>query len=87
MLCFMGALERAPHLRWLQISWVGVDFDFVRGVLNSASESKRFRVTNAAGANAPPIATSVLAGLLALHRRLNLLMRAQVRGRALPRDV
>lgn len=81
MLCFMGALERAPNLRWLQISWVGVDFPFVRPLLETATNTKRFVVTNAAGTNAPPIATSVMAGMLALHRRLNLLLRAQVEHR------
>ena len=50
----------------------------MRPLLETANDDhKQFVITNAAGTNAQPIATSVMAGMLALHRRLNLLLFAQ----------
>merc|ERR1712107_272575 len=70
MLCFFGACERAPHLRWVQIAWVGFDFPFCSGLRESAGAEFRngteFVATNAVGSNALPVATSVMAALLCL---------------------
>lgn len=70
----LGAARRAPNLRWVHLGHSGADdpafLDLIeRGVV----------VTNSAGANAEPIAQSVIAGLLALNRGLPQWLDAQRR--------
>jgi phosphoglycerate dehydrogenase-like enzyme len=87
MMCILGACERADRLRWLQISWVGTDFKFLeplRDTFNAAD--KPFAITNAAGANAEPVATSAVAALLSLHRHLHTIIHAQTRHQWLNRS-
>ena len=69
---FHDALRQASSLRWVQIHSAGTDRPIypelqARGVV----------VTTAAGANASIVAQSALAGILALGRRLPLLMEQQ----------
>jgi phosphoglycerate dehydrogenase-like enzyme len=85
---FHDALRQAQSLRWVQIHSAGTDRPIypelqARGVV----------VTTASGANAPIVAQSALAGILALGRRLPLLMEQQRAGQwksliaDLPRDL
>ena len=65
-LALFGAIKES-NLKWLQISWIGIDFPIVQELLTK----QNFMITNAKGANAMPIATSALAGMLSLNRALN----------------
>lgn len=76
--CYV-VLRRSPALRWVHTHSAGADRPIyaelrARGVLVSTSS----------GANAPVVAQSALAGLLALARRLPTLMQAQREGRWAP---
>lgn len=66
-LALFGVMKAAPYLKLLQISWIGIDFPIVQELLHK----KNFMIANAKGANAIPIATSALAGMLSLNRALN----------------
>jgi D-2-hydroxyacid dehydrogenase (NADP+) len=86
---FYDALLASHALRWVHIHSAGVD----RPVYVQL-QSRAVRVTPSAGANAAVVAQAALAGLLALSRRLPLLMQAQrmhawqpLHGDLLPRDL
>ncbi|MGV9307034.1 D-2-hydroxyacid dehydrogenase [Nonomuraea sp. NPDC003727] len=65
-------LSAARHLRWLQLSSMGVD----RYVgLDWATLGRRITVTNVSGAFADPVAQTCLAGILALYRGVDELVR------------
>lgn len=71
----MGAILRAPNLRWLHSFSTGVDSP-VFAQLHQAGVT----ITNSAGSSASPIAQTVLMYMLALSRRLPDWTRAQDRG-------
>jgi phosphoglycerate dehydrogenase-like enzyme len=85
MMCLLGACERAQNLQWLQIAWVGTDFKFLEPLRNTF-HARTFAITNAAGANAEPVATSAVAALLSLHRQLHTIILAQTRSQWLNRS-
>ena len=66
-LALFGVMKASPYLKLLQISWIGIDFPVIQELLNK----KNFMIAYAKGANAMPIATSALAGMLSLNRALN----------------
>ncbi len=68
-------LPRARNLRWLQLWGAGAD-----GLLQSGDVSalEHITITNASGVHAVPISEHILALFLALGRRLNHALRAQV---------
>ncbi|OZI62268.1 D-2-hydroxyacid dehydrogenase [Bordetella genomosp. 11] len=86
---FYESLRASPGLRWVHVHSAGLDRPIfpelkARGVTVSAS----------AGANSEPVMQTALAGLLALNRRMHVLMDAQRQGRWLkateltvPRDL
>lgn len=86
---FYESLRASPGLRWVHVHSAGLDRPIfpelkARGVAVSAS----------AGANSEPVMQTALAGLLALNRRMHVLMDAQRQGRWLkateltvPRDL
>ncbi|MFF1716596.1 D-2-hydroxyacid dehydrogenase [Streptomyces sp. NPDC058268] len=63
-------LERAPHLRWLQLASVGIDR--YTG-LDWPALGQRLTVTNLGGLFADPVAETCLAGILALYRGVDVL--------------
>ncbi len=69
---FYDALLAAPSLRWVHVHSAGAD----RPVYVTLRE-RGVQVTTSSGANAPVVAVSALAGILALARRLPLLIDAQ----------
>ena len=69
---FMGAVARAPDLRWLHTFSAGTDHPVFTGLLE-----RGVRVSSSSGAAAGPIARTVLMYLLALSRDLPRLVRAQ----------
>ena len=69
---FYDALLAAPSLQWVHVHSAGAD----RPVYVTLRE-RGVQVTTSSGANAPVVAVSALAGLLALARRLPLLLEAQ----------
>lgn len=82
MLSFFGALEHAPNLCWLHFSWIGTDFPLFSKLMARSD----LTITNAAGTNALPIATSCLAAMLALNRGLHYWVQGQERGEWINRD-
>src|SRR6266540_1394309 len=68
----MGTMLHAPSLRWLHTFSTGVDHPVFGMFLD-----KGVRLTSSAGANARPIARTVMMHLLALSRRLPSLIDAQ----------
>lgn len=86
---FYDALRAAPGLRWVQIHSAGVDRPVYLDLM-----ARGVQVATGSGANARVVAQTVLAGILALARRLPLLLRAQAERRwapllteAMPRDL
>lgn len=76
---FYDALLQSPRLRWVQLHAAGAD----RPVFIELRR-RGVQVTTASGANAHVVAQSALAGILALTRRLPLLLRAQAERRWSP---
>ena len=76
---FYDLLLQAPRLRWVQIHSAGVDRPVYLELLR-----RGVQVTTSAGANARVVAQTVLAGVLALARRLPQLQRAQAERRWAP---
>jgi phosphoglycerate dehydrogenase-like enzyme len=72
-MAFFGAVKEAPNCRWMQISWIGMDFPIFKELIDKPG----FAITNAAGTNAAPIATSTMAALLSLNRGFPYWMAAQ----------
>ncbi|MDB6170265.1 MAG: hydroxyacid dehydrogenase [Verrucomicrobia bacterium] len=68
-----AALVAGPVLRWAQLDSAG--FDSYLGV--NAARSRPILITHLKNFFAMPVAESVLAGVLAFHRQLPLLLRAQ----------
>ena len=62
---FLDTLDGAPNLRWAHLGWAGTDNPRFGAML-----ARGVRLSNSPGAAAEPIAHSVMAGLLALARRL-----------------
>jgi D-2-hydroxyacid dehydrogenase (NADP+) len=62
---FLDAMQRAPDLRWVHLGWAGIDHPRVGRLLD-----RGVRLSNSPGAPTEPTARSVMAGLLALSRRL-----------------
>ena len=60
---FFSALYRAPNLRWMHAFGVGLDHPVFQGLLD-----RGVALTNSAGANAVPIAQTLITGLLMLAR-------------------
>jgi phosphoglycerate dehydrogenase-like enzyme len=86
---FYDAMLASTDLRWVHVHSAGID----RPVYMQL-QSRGVRVTPSVGANAVVVAQAVLSGLLALSRRLPLLMQAQrqrdwqpLHGDLLPRDL
>lgn len=86
---FYDAMLASPNLRWVHVHSAGID----RPVYIEL-QSRGVKVTPSTGANAVVVAQAALAGLLALSRRLPLLMQAQAQqhwlplhGRLMPRDL
>ena len=77
---FIGAVVRAPNLRWLHTFSAGTDHP----VFASLRE-RGVRVTTSSGASAAPIARTVMMYLLALSRDLPRLLRDQAAHRWDPR--
>ena len=50
-MALFGVMKASPHLKLLQISWIGIDFPVVQELLNK----KNFMIANAKGANAMPM--------------------------------
>ena len=69
---FYDSLLAAPSLQWVHVHSAGAD----RPVYVTLRE-RGVQVTTSSGANAPVVAVSALAGILALARRLPLLLDAQ----------
>lgn len=69
-------VERAPHLRWLQLASVGID-SYVG--LDWPVLGQRITVTNLGGIFADPVAETCLAGILALYRGIDVLAGLRVR--------
>jgi phosphoglycerate dehydrogenase-like enzyme len=86
---FYDAMLASTDLRWVHVHSAGID----RPVYVQL-QSRGVRVTPSVGANAVMVAQAALSGLLALSRRLPLLMQAQrqrdwqpLHGDVLPRDL
>lgn len=86
---FYDALLASPDLRWVHVHSAGVDRPVYQTLM-----ARGVRVTGSVGANAAVVAQTALAGLLALARRLPLLMQAQqqrqwqpLHGELMPRDL
>lgn len=69
---FMGAVLRAPALRWLHTFSAGTDHPVFAGLF-----ARGVRISTSSGAAAGPIARTVVMYLLALSRDLPRLLRAQ----------
>ena len=76
---FWGIVDRAPNLAWLSVFSSGTDHQQYQPHLQ-----RRVRVTTGAGAQAEPVATAAVTGLLALARRLPHWWRAQQRSQWAP---
>jgi phosphoglycerate dehydrogenase-like enzyme len=76
---FYDALLAAPSLQWVHVHSAGAD----RPVYVALRE-RGVQVTTSSGANAPVVAISALTGILALARRLPLLLAAQREHRWVP---
>ncbi|MGW6058264.1 D-2-hydroxyacid dehydrogenase [Streptomyces sp. NPDC055189] len=63
-------VEKAPHLRWLQLASVGIDR---YAGLDWPVLGQRLAVTNLGGLFADPVAETCLAGILALYRGVDVL--------------
>ncbi len=72
--CFYRLLRGSPRLQWLQIHSAGADRP-IYGELRG----RNITITTASGANAEPVAQMAVTGVLALARRLPVLMDAQRR--------
>jgi phosphoglycerate dehydrogenase-like enzyme len=86
---FYDAMLTSANLRWVHAHSAGLDRP-----IYTQLQSRGVRVTPSLGANAAIVAQSALAGLLALSRRLPLLMQAQLKqqwlplhGHLMPRDL
>ena len=84
MLAFGHAVLAAPNIQWMQYSWIGADFPLFPPI--QAKEPTVF-ITNVAGANSIPIATSTLAAILALNRGLHKWVMSQTKRQWLNREV
>lgn len=71
---FFSALYRAPNLRWMHAFGVGLDHPVFQGLLD-----RGVVLTNSAGANAVPIAQTLITGLLMLARGFPYWLDAQSR--------
>jgi D-2-hydroxyacid dehydrogenase (NADP+) len=71
---FVELILAAPDLRWVQGFSAGTDLHVYQSML-----ARGLLLTNAAGASAPTVAQSAIAGLLALARGLPAIMEAQRR--------
>ena len=71
---FFAAVHGAQNLRWLHLFNTGTDHPVFQSFL-----ARGVTVTNSAGANAGPIAQSLIAGMLALARRFPRFAEAQRR--------
>jgi D-2-hydroxyacid dehydrogenase (NADP+) len=60
---FLGIIRRAPNVEWLHCGHAGLDAPIFGELMDQGIE-----LTNSPGATSEPIAQSVMAGLLALHR-------------------
>ena len=69
---FHGGLRQAKSLRWVHIHSAGADRPIYPEL-----QARGVAITTSSGANAPIVAHSALAGILALARRLPLLMEQQ----------
>ena len=74
-----AVLRRSPQLRWVHAHSAGADRP-----IYSELRARGVAVSTSSGANAPVVAQSALAGLLALARRLPALMQAQAACRWAP---
>ena len=79
---FAGALRRSPQLRWLHTFSAGVDDRFFQRMLEDG-----IRITTSSGAQAAPIAHTVMMYLLALSRDLPAWLTDQAERRWNPRDI
>ena len=86
---FYDAMLASPNLRWVHVHSAGIDRP-----IYAALQSRGVKVTPSVGANAAVVAQAALAGILALSRRLPLLMQAQAKqhwqplhGHLMPRDL
>ena len=86
---FYDAMLASRNLRWVHAHSAGLDRP-----IYTELQSRGVRVTPSVGANAAIVAQTALAGLLALSRRLPLLMREQAKqhwlplhGHLMPRDL
>jgi phosphoglycerate dehydrogenase-like enzyme len=77
MLSMFASILDARNMRWMQISWVGIDFPLFSQALFA---KPGLVITNAAGTNAGAVATSALAALISLHRGLHHWVAAKARG-------
>ncbi|MCC7366290.1 MAG: D-2-hydroxyacid dehydrogenase [Dehalococcoidia bacterium] len=71
---FLVAMQQPPALSWMHIGWAGTDSPFIQSFL-----SRGVGVSNSSGVTSEPIALSVIAGMLALHRGLLRWREAQAR--------
>ncbi len=60
---FLGIARRAPNMEWLHLGHAGTDAPVYTELMD-----RGVTLTNSSGAASEPIAQSVMAGLLALHR-------------------
>ncbi len=67
-------LSASPRLRWVQVSWAGVEH-----VMNHPIMQGEVKLTNASGTHAIPIAEHVLGMMLSFTRKLRLMDRWQSR--------
>jgi phosphoglycerate dehydrogenase-like enzyme len=86
---FYNAMRVSPNLRWVHVHSAGIDRP-----IYTELQTRGVRVTPSVGANATVVAQAALAGLLALSRRMPLLMQAQAKqhwlplhGHLMPRDL
>eukprot|EP00746_Dinoflagellata_sp_MGD_P027267 gnl/MRDRNA2_/MRDRNA2_164315_c0_seq1.p1 gnl/MRDRNA2_/MRDRNA2_164315_c0~~gnl/MRDRNA2_/MRDRNA2_164315_c0_seq1.p1 ORF type:complete len:362 (-),score=53.17 gnl/MRDRNA2_/MRDRNA2_164315_c0_seq1:37-1122(-) len=73
MLGLFGVIKEAPNIKWVQISWIGIDFPVFKDITPKAG----LVITNAAGTNALPVATSTVAAILSLNRGLHFWLQDQ----------
>jgi phosphoglycerate dehydrogenase-like enzyme len=60
---FLGAVRRAPALRWCHIGWAGTDTPVIQEMMD-----RGVAISNSSGVTSEPIALTVIGGMLALHR-------------------
>lgn len=70
----LGAARRAPNLEWMHLAHAGSDAPIFQEMMD-----RGIVITNSSGVTAEPIAQSVMAGLLALNRKLPVWAEAQRR--------